>query len=178
MASSMSGGKGNIPGYQQGSMSTLSPQQQQLYSQMLQGSQGGIGAGLQHMSRLAGGDESYFQQLEAPAMRQFGALQGNMASRFSGMGTGARRSSGFGNASSSAAQQLTESLQAQRMGLQQGAIDSLLGIGRDLLGTQTQENYLMPNQMSGFQQFMLSLGGGIGQGLGTAGGMYAGSKIR
>lgn len=99
-------------------------------------------------------------------MRQFGALQGNIASRFSGMGSGARKSSGFQNANTSAAQQLSESLQSQRMGLQSNAIEQLLGISNSLLGRQTQETGFFPKGQSGWQSFLGGIGGGLGSGLG------------
>lgn len=92
------------------------------------------------LSKLASGDQSQFAQMEAPAMRQFGALQGNMASRFSGMGTGARRSSGFQNTMNSASQTLAESLQSNRMGLQSQALRDLMGMSNELLG-QRQNTY-------------------------------------
>jgi len=172
--SSMNGSYGyggdKVPkGYSAGRLSNFSPEQQQLFQQLFSGSSGGIGSGLEHLSKLAGGDQSYFDQLEAPALRQFGAIQGNLASRFSGMGTGARRSSGFGNTTSSAAQELSESLQSQRLGLQNQAIQDLLGLGQNLLGQKPYENTLMPKQLSGWQQFFNSIGGGLGKGLGMAG---------
>jgi len=160
-------------GYKQGSLNLLSPEQQDLFSRLLGGSAGGLGGGLEHLSKLAGGDQSYFEQLEAPALRQFGALQGNLASRFSGMGTGSRRSSGFGNAMSSAGQQLSESLQSQRMGLQNSAIEQLLGLSQSLLGRQTKENYLMPKQQSGLQQFLAALAPGLSNAAGMSGALYS-----
>lgn len=166
-----------IPGYHSKSISTLSPEQQDLFSRLLGGSMGGIESGLGHLSKLAGGDQSYFDELEAPALRQFGALQGNLASRFSGIGSGARRSSGFGNAMSSAGQQLSESLQSQRLGHQQNAISQLLGLSQSLLGTKTQESVLIPKQQSGLQQLLAQFAGGAGQGAGQLGGSALMSKL-
>lgn len=108
----------------------------------------GYKQGLGDMSRLAGGDQSYFEQLEAPAMRQFGELQGNIASRFSqggdlgagGAGSmGARHSSGFQNTMSGQASNLAERLMGQRMGLQQNALSQLSGLYSEL----TQDPYEM-----------------------------------
>ena len=160
------GGNKTPKGYSQGRIQNFTPEQMQLFQQLLGGASGGIGSGLEHLSKLAGGDQSYFDQLEAPALRQFGAVQGNLASRFSGMGSGARRSSGFGNTTSAAGQELSQSLQSQRMGLQNQAIKDLLGLGESLLGQRPYENTLMPKQLSGWQQFFNSIGGGLGQGLG------------
>ena len=71
-------------------MQNFSPEQMQMFQQMF----GRLGPD-SFMGKLASGDQSQFEQMEAPAMRQFAGLQGNIASRFSGQGTGARRSSGF-----------------------------------------------------------------------------------
>lgn len=172
-----SGKQKGLTGYQQASMSRLSPEQQQLFQALLGGSMGGLENGLQSLSGLAGGDEEAFRKLEAPALRQFGQLQGNIASRFSGMGSGARRSSGFQNALGGAATDFAERLQSQRMGLQQNAIAQLLGLSESLLGRDTQENFLVPKQKPAWQELLMSLVPGLGQGLGTAGSLYAGKRF-
>ena len=85
-----------------------------LFRQLLGGSQGAAGPALGQISQLAGGGSpETWQQLEAPALRQFGELQGSLASRFSGMGSGARRSSGFQNTVSGAGADLAERLQGR-----------------------------------------------------------------
>src|SRR5574337_1377112 len=120
-------------------LQTLDPMQRQIMQLLGSGSMQGLGSGLGHLSQLAGGgNENFWSQLEAPALRQFGALQGNIASRFSGMGTGARRSSGFQNTMTGASTDLAERLQSQRLGLQNQAIQQLLGLGNSLLGRDTQ----------------------------------------
>lgn len=97
---------------------------QQLFSHLGEGS---------YLSKLAGGDEQLFQQLEAPALRQFSETQGNIASRFSGAGTGGRRSSGFQNTMNQAASDLSQNLQSQRMGLQNQAIKDLMSMSHQLM---------------------------------------------
>jgi hypothetical protein len=164
-------------GYKQVSTPNLSPEQMQLFQQLLGGSQGGIGAGLENLSGLAGGGQSQFEQLEAPAMRQFQGLQGQLASRFSGMGSGARRSSGFQNASSGAATDLAERLQGQRLGLQQSAISQLLGLSNSLLGTSLSDNFLIPKKKSFLQELLGGLSGGLGQAGGSLAGLYGANKF-
>lgn len=159
-------------GYNAASLSRLSPEQMQLFQSLLGGSMPGLQGGLSNLSGLASGDQSQFAQLEAPAMRQFAGLQGNIASRFSGAGVGGRRSSGFQNTMGGASADFAERLQSQRMGLQQGAIQQLLGLSKDLLGTQTHENFLVPKQKPAWQEFMMGLAPGIGQ----AAGLWAGNK--
>lgn len=154
-------------GYNQLTMPSLSPEQMQLFQQLMGGASGGIGSGLSHLSNLASGDQSYFDQLEAPVLRQFGQLQGNIASRFSGMGSGARRSSGFQNTTNAAAQELAESLSSRRLQYQQDAIRQLLGLGSELLGTRQFENALIPRKKSFWQELLGGAAPGIGQGIGS-----------
>lgn len=126
-----------------------------------------------YLSRLAGGDEGIFDQIEAPAMRQFNALQGSIASRFSGgnpFGGGgpgamsARHGSGFKNYMNSAASNFAQDLQSQRQGLQRQALMDLMGISQSLF---KQEPYGLvkkqPRQGGGW-------GGLIGGGIGAVGG--------
>jgi hypothetical protein len=97
------------------------------------------------------------------------------------MGTGARKSSGFGLASSSAAQEFAEKLQGQRMGLQQQAIRDLLGMSNSLLGQQPYEQFLVPPKKKGWESFLgagLPIAGGILGGLfGGPAGAYMGGSM-
>lgn len=99
----------------------FSPEQMQLF----QGLFSHVGADSQ-TSRLARGDKATFDQIEAPALQQFGALQGQLASRFSGAGMGARHSSGFQNASTQATQDFASQLQSKRHDLQRNALKDLM----------------------------------------------------
>ncbi len=139
------GGTGNkIPkGYSQGQIQQFTPEQMQLFSQMF--SQVSPDS---YTSRLAGGDESLFQEMEAPAMKQFSELQGGLASRFSGMGSGARRSSGFQNASNQASSDFAQSLQSRRQELQRNAIQDLMGMSNNLLGQRPYENFMVEKQQN------------------------------
>lgn len=154
---SMSGSRGPASGtkvgggYKVGQVQQYTPEQMQLFSEML----GNVGSD-SYLARLAGGDESLFQEMEAPAMKQFSALQGNISSRFSGMGSGARNSSGFQNTMSTAAQDFAGQLQANRQGLMQQAIKDLHGMSTDLLNQRPYENFLIEprEKKSGWQSFM------------------------
>lgn len=145
----------------------LSPQQMELMNKLLSGLGGftGEGGGLDFLSKLASGDPEMFAEMEAPAMRQFGELQGDIASRFSGAGMGGQRSSGFQQAQSGAASELSEKLASNRMGMQQSAIQQLLGLSGQLLGTSPFENIYH----EGSQGVLGSLLGGLGQFGGQAG---------
>ncbi len=125
-------------------------------------------------SQLAGGDEDMFNQLEAPALKQFSGLQGQLASRFSGMGMGGRNSSGFQNASNQATQDFAGQLQSQRLGLQQDAIKNLMGFSDLILGQKPYEQFLSekPQKQPGFwHEFGTNMAGGFGK---SAGGFLSG----
>lgn len=147
---SLSGGsptgslKEKIPsGYKKGALQQFTPQQMELFSQLFQHV-----SPQSYLSRLAGGDEKMFQDIEAPAMRQFGDLQAALASKFSGMGTGARKSSGFMNTSNQAASDFAMNLQAQRQQLQRQALMDLMGLSEGLLGQRPFEQFLVQKQQN------------------------------
>lgn len=159
--------KGKVPrGYEQGTMQNFTPEQMQLFQQLF----GNLGPD-SFLSKLAGGDESMFQQMEAPAMRQFSALQGNLSSRFSGGGgagsLGSRRSSGFQNTMNQAGSDFTSDLQSKRMGLQQQAIRDLMGMGNDLLNQRPYEHYLTQKQKPWWQELIGGVAGGLSGGIGS-----------
>lgn len=145
---------GNVipKGYKRGQLQQFTPEQMQLFQQMF----GHLGPD-SFLSKLAGGDESMFEQLEAPALRQFQGLQGQMASRFSGMGTGARQSSGFQNTANQATADFAGQLQSQRMGLQNQAIKDLMGMSNQLLGQRPYEQFLTKKQLPFWQQLLLGI---------------------
>ena len=149
-------------GYKQGQMQNFTPEQMQLFQQMF--SQISPDS---YTSKLAGGDESMFQEMEAPALRQFSELQGGLASRFSGMGgLGARKSSGFQNTMNSAASNFAQDLQGRRQELQRNAIKDLMGMSSELLGQRPYERTMTEKPKSFWESAGVSLAGGLGQGIG------------
>lgn len=150
--SSMSGGQGygqpwkekKASGYNVNRVQQYTPEQMQLLDQ----SMGNVGPN-SITGRLAAGDQSYFDEIEQPAMRQFSELQGGLASRFSqgggGQGAlGARKSSGFQNKGTAAASNFAQSLQANRLALTRQAIQDLHGMSSDLLNKRPYETSLTP----------------------------------
>lgn len=121
-------------GFQKYAINNYDPQQEQLF-----------GEGFEHLdrnsytSRLARGDDSAFAELEEPSLRQFGQLQGGIASRFSGMGMGGRNSSGFQNSMNTAAQDFASQLKSQRSDMRRNAILDLMGMSDRLLNQRPQE---------------------------------------
>lgn len=148
MSTSMGGGRGfgatgkptkiGNTGYQSITTQKFTPEQMQLFQSMF----GNVGPD-SYLGKLAAGDEATFNQIEAPALKQFAGFQGNLASRFSGQGgVGARNSSGFQNANTSAAQNFAEQLQSQRTGLQMNATQQLHQMSQDLLNQRPYEQYV------------------------------------
>lgn len=158
------GGAGDVipKGYKKGQLSQFTPQQTQLFQQMFSD----VGPG-SYLSRLSKGDESMFEQMEEPAYRQFNQLQGDIASRFSGSGMGARRGSGFRNEMTQAGSNFAQDLQARRQELQRQAIMDLQGLSTNLLGQRPYDKFLTQNPQKQEQQ-----GGGWG---GAASGAASGA---
>lgn len=128
-------------GYSKGQVQNFTPEAMQLYKQLFSH----LGPD-SYLSKLAGGDEELFRQIEAPALKQFGGIQGNIASRFSGMGTGGRKSSGFMNTQNQAAQDFAGQLQSQRQGLMSQALKDLMGMSNQLLGQKPYDNFLVKEE--------------------------------
>src|ERR1700723_1510932 len=148
-------------GYKQGRLQQFTPEQMELFRSMFSH----VGPG-SYLSRLAGGDESLFGEIEAPALRQFSGLQGNIASRFSGMGTGSRRSSGFQNTMNQAGSDFAQDLQSKRQGLQRQALMDMMGISDSLLGQRPYENFMVPKSKGFLESLLGGASGGLGSGIG------------
>ena len=166
-------GQGNkIPkGYKMGQIQNYTPEQMKLLSQMM----GHVGED-SYLSRLAGGDQSMFDEMEAPALRQFSQMQGNIASRFSGGGGAGslsnRNSSAFQNTSNQASSNFAQELQSRRQSLQQQALKDLAGISSDLLDKRPYENFMYEKPQK--QNTALGLAGTIA---GGAGGFLMGGPM-
>lgn len=150
--------KEKIPsGYKKGAINNFTPEQMNLFQQMF----GQVGPE-SYLSKLAGGDQATFDQMEAPALRQFSELQGGLASRFSGMGgLGARNSSGFKNTMNSYASNFAQELQANRQNLMSNARNELFNMSNQLLNQRPQETSLIKKQDSGWGQMFGKLFGGV-----------------
>lgn len=142
MSSSLSSFKQKVPeGYSVGRIQQFTPEQMDLFKNAFS-----------HLSpdswlsKMASGDQSFFEDMEKPALKQFGALQGNIASRFSGMGMGGRRSSGFQNTMNSAASDFAQGLQSKRQELTSQALKDLMTMSDSLMKQQPFENSLIKKQ--------------------------------
>ena len=170
-------------GYKQAQLQQFTPEQMQLFQQAFSH----VGPN-SYLSKLASGDEATFNQIEAPALRQFGELQGNLASRFSGAGSfGARKSSGFQNTMGAASSELSEKLASNRQSLQQQAIKDLMSLSGDLLQQKPYENFLTPEKKKkpwwqsvtdiGLPVIGATAGGYFGGPAGAAAGFNVGNSV-
>lgn len=156
------GMKDIIPkGFQKGRINQLTPEQTQLFGQLF----GNLSPD-SPTARLAAGDQSRFDEIEAPALKQFGQLQGQIASRFSGAGSGARRSSGFQNSSNQATSDFAQSLQSQRQELQRQALLDLHNLGGSLLNQRPYDNFLTEKPQKK-KKFLEEVLGGAAPGFGS-----------
>lgn len=128
-------------GYRKGQLQQFTPEQMQLFQQMF----GHLGPD-SYLSQLASGDQSFFDEMEAPAHRNFQGALGQLASRFSGMGTGGRHGSGFQNTATAAASNFAQDLQSNRQSLQRQAINDLMGLSSQLLGQRPYDQFLVEKQ--------------------------------
>lgn len=133
-----------------------------------------------YTARLAGGDPSLFEEIERPAMQQFNQLQGDIASRFSGAGMGARHGSGFKNEMNQQSIDFATNLQSQRQQLQRQAIQDLMGMSNELLGydfSQPKKKKWWQSLLGGVAPLAGAAIGAFGGPLGSAIGGLAGSAI-
>lgn len=174
--------KSKISGYKQHQISNYTPGQMNIFESLLGSLLPGIQGSGDFLAKLAGGDESMFQQLEAPANTQFQKLLGSIGTRFSDLG--AQDSSYFENALAGEGAQMAERLQAQRLGLRSQAINALLGQSNQLLGAQPYSNLWQPKKpkqgtdWGGIGQLGGTVLGGLGGGFfGGPAGAAAGAQF-
>jgi len=162
-------------GYQLGGLQRFSPQQNELFSSLFShlGPQS-------YLQQLALGSDEAFAPQEEMAWRDYQSGIGNLASRFSGLGSGSRRSSGFQNFATQSAEDFATKLRAQRQQLQSEALNELFGLSNMLLSQQPYENFLTmkPQKQPGFlKQLALGLTGSLGQAGSQLGSLYGASKL-
>lgn len=136
-------------GYKQGYMQQYSPEQMDLFQQQF----GHVGQD-SFLNKLASGDEATFAQMEAPAWRDFAQQQGQLASRFSGMGMGGQKSSGFRNTMGQLGSDFAQQLQANRVNYRRQALQDLMGFSNQILGQRPYEQFMVEKGPSNFEKFM------------------------
>jgi len=166
---SLMGGNSIPRGYRLGKIQQFSPEQVELFSQLFShvGPQS-------YLSRLSRGEEGLPD--EEQAWRDYQGSIGGLASRFSGMGTGLQKSSGFQNTMSQSAQDFALGLKSQRQQLQREALQELFGLSEALLGQRPSEQFLVQKSPK-TPSFLKQLGLGAASGLSHAAGGIFGSFL-
>ncbi len=141
------------------SFNQFTPEQQQVFK----GQFGQLGPD-SYTSRLAAGDPQLLDQLDQQDLREFGGIQGGIASRFSAMGRGGQKSSGFRNTMDRATQDFASDMQQRRQKMRMDAIRDLMGMSNQVLGQQ--QNVYMPKKGNWFQNLISKIGGSYAEGLG------------
>lgn len=139
-------------GYSKYKLQQFTPEQIQLLEQVI-GHLGPEG----WLSKLASGDESAFEEIEAPQKRQFGEQLGGIASKFSGMGMGGQKSSGFRNTLTSASSNFAQELGAQRQGLKSQAMKDLMSFSNQVMGQRPYDQGLSENPESFGEKFAMMM---------------------
>ena len=168
-----SGAGNNSTGYQQQEapegyeiFQNLTPEQMQLFQSLIPLLQeGGF------LQRLISGDESAFADMEAPLMKKFGEMQGQIGNRFSGMGMGAQKGSGFNLAQNQGLQDFGEMLASKRYDISKQAMSDLMNFSNQLLNTQPNSLHQKPRSF--WEELALASAGGLSEGAGQAGGSAA-----
>jgi hypothetical protein len=158
-------------GFGQFSMQTMGPGQSQIYDLIRGQFQGGAGDVYKNLLSMASGDQGMFQQLEAPALRQFQQqIAPGIASRYAGSGISG--SSGMQNSLAAAGGNLAENLQSQRMNLMQQSMHDVLSLGNTLLASPDRQ-YGLYQKQNMLRDLMQMLGGAGSQ----AAGIFGGTKL-
>lgn len=153
-------------------VSTLRPEQEDLYSQLVQsgmepGAGGAFGTSADYYRNLLSDDSKDFDAFAAPALRQYNQdIVPGLSEQFAGMGAGGLSSSGFRNAQTQGATDLSERLAQMRANLRQSGAQGLMNIGQ--LGLQPYSQNMTTQQ--GSPGFLSQIGPAIG----TAAGAYLG----
>ncbi len=146
-------------------VSTLRPEQEELYNQLInagsgQGAGGAFGQSADYYRNNLNDNPQDFNAFSAPALRQYNEdVIPGLSEQFAGMGSGGLSSSGFRNAQVQGATDLSERLGALRAQLRQNSAQGLQNIGQQGLGNFSQNMVTQP----GSEGLLSSLSSGIGQ---------------
>jgi hypothetical protein len=165
-------------------VSTLRPEQEGLYNQLVNsgmgpGAGGAFGQASDYYRNLLSDDSADFNAFSAPQLRQYNQdILPQISEQFAGMGSGGLSSSGFRNAQVQGATDLAERLGAIRANLRQAGAQGLQNIGQLGLQNFSQNMVTEPGTEGLLSQIgpaigtgLAAFGGGYGQGLGMNNGL-------
>jgi len=151
-------------------VSTLRPEQEALYEQLVnagkgEGAGGAFGTSADYYRNLLSDNSADVGAFAAPAMRQYNQeIVPGISEQFAGMGAGGLSSSGFRNAQVQGGVDLAERLGAMRANLRQSGAQGLQNIGSQGLQSFSQNMVTEP----GTEGLFGSIAPAIGTALGTA----------
>ena len=164
-------------------VSTLRPEQEQLYQQlqnagMNQGAGGAFGDTADYYRNLLSDNSADYSAFAAPALRQYNQdIVPGISEQFAGMGAGGLSSSGFRNAQIQGATDLSERLGAIRANLRQAGAQGLQNIGQMGLQNYSQNMVTQPGTEGFLSNIAPAIGTGIGAAFGGPMGAAAGAGI-
>ena len=167
---SRGGGKGDIipKGHRAGVLQEFTPEQIEMFQNMF----GQIGPD-SDIFKMASGDESYFDEMEAPAWRKFQEAQGQLGSRFSQLAPGAmsaQRGGGFKNQAGQLGSDFAMNLASNRQNLSRQALKDLMEMSHMLMNEKPYERIISGKK----EKESTNWGGLAGAGVGAVGGFFAG----
>lgn len=131
-------------------VSTLRPEQEGLYNQLInagqnRGAGGAFGTAADYYRDLLSDESADYNAFAAPALRQYHQdILPNISEQFAGMGAGGLSSSGFRNAQTQGATDLAERLGQIRANLRQSGVQGLQNIGQLGLQSYSQNMVTQP----------------------------------
>lgn len=160
-------------------VSTLRPEQEGLYNQLVgagkgAGAGGAFGTAADYYRNLLSDDSADYNAFAAPMLRQYNEdIIPGISEQFAGMGSGGLSSSGFRNAQIQGATDLAERLGSIRANLRQQGAQGLQNIGQ--MGLQSYSQNMVTDP--GSEGFLSSVAPAIGTAIGTAVGGPIGGAI-
>jgi hypothetical protein len=164
-------------------VSTLRPEQEGLYNQLInsgmgEGAGGAFGTAADYYRGLLGNDSADFNAFAAPAMRQYNEeIVPGLSEQFAGMGSGGLSSSGFRNAQVQGATDLAERLGALRANLRQQGAQGLANIGGMGLNNFSQNMETRSGTPGFFSSVAPAVGNAMGQGIGAPVGNFIQNRM-
>lgn len=168
-------------------VSTLRPEQEGLYKQLVaagqgRGAGGAYGQAADYYRNLMSDDSADYKAFSAPMMREYNQdIMPGISEQYAGMGAGGLSSSGFRNAQVQGATDLSERLGALRANLRQAGAQGLQNIGQQGLQSYSQNMETQPGSEGFLSTMAPAIGTAIGSfagPLGSAAGNMAGNWLK
>ncbi|HXQ38565.1 MAG TPA: hypothetical protein VN843_31480 [Anaerolineales bacterium] len=164
-------------------VSTLLPEQEGLYEQLVgagkgAGVGGAFGTSADYYRNLLNDNSADYQAFSAPMMRQYNQdIMPGISEQFAGMGSGGLSSSGFRNAQVQGTTDLAERLGSIRANLRQAGAQGLQNIGQLGLGNYSQNMMTQPGTEGFLSQIAPLAGTAAGAFFGGPSGAAIGNSL-